>query len=642
VSKNILGGRYRVTEKVGAGGMADVYKAIDETLGRTVAVKVMHTKYASDPTFTQRFRQEAQAAANLQSPNIVNIYDWGQEGNFYYIVMEYVRGTDLKSIIRQKGPLTSRQVAEIGTQISSALTTAHGYDIIHRDVKPHNVMVTPDGMVKVMDFGIARAGNTSMTQTGSVLGTAHYVSPEQAQGRDITNASDLYSLGVVLYEAATGRVPFDGDTPVAVALKQVNEQAQRPSNINKAIDPRLEDIIGRAMAKDPRTRYATADDMRKDLQRIIDGSGPLDATTVLSGPASGMGLVDPDDATMVLPGNDGSSTTVMPSLGGRGAGHGPGDTGDFEDDDFGKPKKRTWVNALIVILALLLLGGAIYYALSVYEPTPKGIDVPKVTGLTVDAAREKLVAEGLRLGTTSEKYDPKVEAGKIISQNPKEGDNVEEGTAVNVVVSLGQEMGVVPDLFDLSEAAAKDVLREAGYEPDPQPAVYNASVTAGNVISQDPEAGSSLALGEKVSYIPSLGAEVVGVPSVLGMDIVTAENTLIAAGFTMATLQDYSDTVAEGLVISQNPAAEVRVEKGSSVTVMISLGPKIKDVTIPDVIGVRAGTAQTLLQNAGLTSTITYKKTNNTGNVVAQNPGSGGVVPEGTSISLTVDADGPE
>ncbi|MCL2819134.1 MAG: protein kinase, partial [Actinomycetia bacterium] len=284
---NILGGRYRITEKIGTGGMADVYKAIDETLGRAVAVKVMHSKYASDPSFTQRFRQEAQAAANLQSPNIVNIYDWGQEGDYYYIVMEYVRGTDLKTIIKQKGSLTSKQVAEIGAQVCSALSVAHGYDIIHRDIKPHNIMVTPDGMVKVMDFGIARAGNTTMTQTGSVLGTAHYVSPEQAQGRALTSASDLYSLGVVLYEAVTGRVPFDADTPVAVALKQVNEQPQRPSRFAKDIDPRLEEIIGRAMAKDPRQRYSTAEEMRKDLLRIVDVSSAMDATTILSGAALG-------------------------------------------------------------------------------------------------------------------------------------------------------------------------------------------------------------------------------------------------------------------------------------------------------------------------------------------------------------------
>ena len=233
-------------------------------LGRTVAVKVMHPRYASDPNFAQRFRQEAQAAANLVSPNIVNMYDWGQDDDTYYIVMEYVRGADLKSIIEQKGALPSKTVAEIGAQVCSALSAAHGYDIIHRDIKPHNIMVQPDGTVKVMDFGIARAGNSTMTQTGSVLGTAHYVSPEQAQGRQLSSTSDLYSLGVVLYEAATGNVPFDADTPVAVALKQVNEIAPRPSALNPDIDPNLEAVIVRAMQKRPEDRYSIG---RRDAPR---------------------------------------------------------------------------------------------------------------------------------------------------------------------------------------------------------------------------------------------------------------------------------------------------------------------------------------------------------------------------------------
>ncbi len=268
----IFGRRYRVTEKIGTGGMAEVYKAVDETLGRTVAVKVMHPRYAADPTFAARFRQEAQAAANLQSPYIVNIYDWGQDGDTYYIVMELVRGTDLKSIIQEKGALDSRRVAEIGAQVCSALSVAHGYDVIHRDVKPHNIMITPDGSAKVMDFGIARAGNTTMTQTGSVLGTAHYVSPEQAQGRPLTAASDLYSLGIVLFEAATGKLPFDADTPVAVALKQVNEAAPLPRQFNPDIDPGLEGVIVTAMAKDPTARYDTADAMRRDLLEVAQGA----------------------------------------------------------------------------------------------------------------------------------------------------------------------------------------------------------------------------------------------------------------------------------------------------------------------------------------------------------------------------------
>jgi len=626
--------------------MADVYKAIDETLGRTVAVKIMHAKYANDPSFTQRFRQEAQAAANLQSPNIVNIYDWGQEGDYYYIVMEYVRGTDLKTIIRQKGALTSRQVAEIGSQVCSALSVAHGYDIIHRDIKPHNIMVTPDGMVKVMDFGIARAGNSTMTETGSVLGTAHYVSPEQAQGRALTNASDLYSLGVVLYEAVTGRVPFDADTPVAVALKQVNEQPQRPSRINPGIDPRLEEIIGRAMAKDPRQRYSTADEMRKDLLRIVEGSSPLDATTVLAGAAIGAAAaVGADDKTVVLPGPGGDGgTTVMPSVGAQGGNAYRGDVDQLrlqQEEEAAKSKKRKIWMAIAAVLGLLLVGALLVYGLSIFNPTIEGVEVPTVTGKTLAEATDLLTEVGLEVGTVEEKHDPKIAAGKIISQDPKGGTRAEEGSKVKLVISLGVEMGTVPDVVGMTEAEAKEAIRQAGFVADPQPGVNSAQVAAGRVISQDPAGGTELEKGGTVAYTPSMGAEVGEVPSVLDMDAVTAETTLVNAGFFVTINEEHSETITAGLVISQNPGAGIKVEKGSTVSIVVSLGKKIVEITVPSVVGVRVDTAQTLLQNAGLSSTIVYQKTNNTRNVVSQDPASGAVVQEGTVVTLTVDADAP-
>ncbi|MEN6429433.1 MAG: protein kinase, partial [Coriobacteriales bacterium] len=278
----VFGRRYRVTERIGSGGMADVYKAVDEVLGRTVAVKVLHPRYAAESNFIARFRQEASAAANLSHPSIVNIYDWGQDNGTYYIVMEYVKGTDLKTLVEQNGPLDPMRAADYAAQVCSALAVAHGYDIIHRDIKPQNIVLTPDGTLKVMDFGIARAGNTTMTQTGSVLGTAQYISPEQAQGRPLGPASDLYSLGVTLYELVTGRLPFDGDTPVAVALKQVNEEPVPPRRIRPSIPPSLEAVILRAMRKDPAERYASASEMRDDLKRVLNG-GTVSAPVATSG-----------------------------------------------------------------------------------------------------------------------------------------------------------------------------------------------------------------------------------------------------------------------------------------------------------------------------------------------------------------------
>ena len=267
----VFNGRYRITERIGIGGMAEVYKAQDQTLGRIVAVKVMLPQYAADPEFAARFKQEAASAANLQSPYIVNVYDWGHDDGTYFIVMEYVRGTDLKSAILQRGAINQRKVAEIGSQVCQALSVAHNQDIIHRDVKPQNIMVQPDGNVKVMDFGIARAKNSVKSQTSSVLGTAHYISPEQAQGKELTGASDMYSLGCVLYEAATGQLPFDGPDAVSVAMKQVQEEPLPPSQVKPDISPDLEAIILKAMDKNPYNRFQTARDMKQALDDFLMG-----------------------------------------------------------------------------------------------------------------------------------------------------------------------------------------------------------------------------------------------------------------------------------------------------------------------------------------------------------------------------------
>lgn len=267
----VLNNRYEITERVGIGGMAEVYRAHDTVLDRIVAVKVMLPQYAADPTFTQRFRQEAASAAKLQSPYIVSIYDWGLDDETYYIVMEFLRGTDLKTAINQRGAINQRKVAEIGAQIAQALSVAHQGGIIHRDIKPQNIMIQPDGNIKVMDFGIARAGDAGLSQTSTVLGTAHYVSPEQAQGKELTGSSDIYSLGIVLYEAATGVLPFEGSDAVSVAVKQVNEQPKPPREINPDISPSLEAIILCAMDKNPENRFATAADMRRALNDFIAG-----------------------------------------------------------------------------------------------------------------------------------------------------------------------------------------------------------------------------------------------------------------------------------------------------------------------------------------------------------------------------------
>ncbi len=312
MADRVLGGRYRVLDKVGTGGMATVYRGMDQVLGRTVAIKTMLPQYATDPSFAARFKQEAQAAAALNSPYIVSVYDWGKDGDTYYIIMEYLRGTDLKSGIRKHGALDCKKVAQIGSQIAQALSVAHNHDIIHRDIKPQNIMVQPDGNIKVMDFGIARAKNSHLTTDNSVLGTAHYVSPEQTQGKPLGPTTDFYSLGIVMYEAATGRVPFDGDNAVTVAMKQVTEQPVPPSQINPNVDPQLEAIILKCMQKDPKDRFQTADELYHTLHDYLAGrmQAVNNATAMLPVAA----------ATTPLSARGSNSTQSMPRMQNTGRG----------------------------------------------------------------------------------------------------------------------------------------------------------------------------------------------------------------------------------------------------------------------------------------------------------------------------------
>jgi len=616
VEEMVFGRRYRATEKIGSGGMADVFKAVDDVLGRTVAVKVMHPRYASDPNFAHRFRQEAQAAANLVSPNVVNMYDWGQDGDTYYIVMEYVRGADLKSIIEQKGALPSRTVAEIGAQVCSALSAAHGYDIIHRDIKPHNIMVQPDGTVKVMDFGIARAGNSTMTQTGSVLGTAHYVSPEQAQGRQLTGGSDLYSLGVVLYEAATGNVPFDADTPVAVALKQVNETAPRPSALNPDIDTNLEAVILKAMQKRPEDRYTSADDMRRDLLRVIQGQ-PV-------GPAAGFG----------------GAAVAGAMAGGAGAGGTDHTAVMAPVEDTRRPlakKKRPiwpWILAT-VLLVLAGLGVAWSMGLIGVQVTP----VPDVT--TMDKAAATLVIEeaGFVVGVVTEEFNNEVASGIVIGQNPTAGMPVKEGTAVDLVISKGPDLVIVPAIVGLTQAEADAALTDAGLTGRGGPSDYDPKIPAGSVISQEPGKGDEVVRDSAVTYVISLGAEQAVVPDVEGLSQSKATTRLKDAGFKVKVTTSPSDSVKDGIVISQSKSAGGSYPKGTTVTIDVSTGPPL--VKIPNVKGDTPDVAQGKLTDAGLKVEFTYNNLTGTGLVAGQLPSAGTQVAPNTTVTLEIDGDDP-
>ncbi len=571
-----LSGRYEVRDRIGIGGMAEVYQAQDNVLGRVVAVKVMLPQYAADAEFTRRFRQEAAAAANLQSPYIVNVYDWGQDEGTYFIVMEFVRGSDLKTAINQRGAINQRKVAEIGSQVCQALTVAHNQDIIHRDIKPQNIMVQPDGNVKVMDFGIARAKNSVKQKTSAVLGTAHYISPEQAQGKELTAASDIYSLGVVMYEATTGKLPFDGPDAVSVAMMQVQDEPLPPSAINPNIDPALEDIILCAMAKSPADRFATANDMRLALNDYLAGrpvnlGGASDftsaSTRVIGTVPPAVPPMPPMDATQAMPGVGGVAPVTNPGLSGK----------SYRVEE--PPKsKRNAVIAVAVVAALAIVGFVAFALMGGGGSDDK--PVPNVVGKTVEEATTLLEADGFAIGTVDYAPDDKVAEGAIIKQTPGNGEKKPEGTKVNVTVSSGVEQVTVPNFYDMTASEAQKYADEYGLKLSADPAAYSGEVEKDHIVSQNPTYGTKVPKGSTVTYVLSLGEENVNVPGVVGKSKSEATNTLSNAGFKVKTAEEHSSSVASGNVISQSVTGPAK--PGTEVTITVSKGPEPKPDPEPE------------------------------------------------------------
>lgn len=607
----VFNNRYQITERIGIGGMAEVYRAQDNVLGRLVAVKVMLPQYAADPNFTQRFKQEAAAAANLQSPYIVNVYDWGQDEGTYYIVMEFVRGSDLKTAIIERGAINQRKVAEIGAQVCQALSVAHGLDIIHRDIKPQNIMVQPDGNVKVMDFGIARAKNSVMTQTSSVLGTAHYISPEQAQGKDLTATSDIYSLGIVLYESATGRLPFDGPDAVSVAMKQVNDLPVPPREINPDIDPSLEAIIMKAIAKNPDDRFATAKDMRLALNDYLAGrpvnlgEGFTSAETVVMG-----GVVPPVGVA--------DGTAVMPAMGGvKPAAPTAAQRSYNANNTSGKKNNKKTIAIVIGIIAALAVVGGIAFALMSGGGDDKDkIAVPSVVGQTVDEATAAIEGAGFELGKVDESFDDKVEAGKVIGQDPKGDSKQAKGTKIDLTVSKGTQEITVPDLTGKTAEEAQKALTVSGLKYAKGAAEYSDSVEKDHVVRQDIAAGETVAKDTVVTYYLSLGSEGTSVPNVVGQREGAATTTLNNAGFYVNADYAPSDTVESGLVISQSPAAGEKLKDGESVNIVVSTG-KTKSTYSVSVYGNGGGSVTTSASSVTEGESVVITITPNSGYEVA-------------------------
>lgn len=633
-----LNNRYLVGERIGVGGMAEVYQGQDTVLGRTVAVKIMLPQYAEDPLFTARFRQEAAASANLQSPYIVNVYDWGQDSDTSFIVMEYVRGSDLKTAIQQRGAINQRKVAEIGSQVCQALSVAHGLDIIHRDIKPQNIMIQPDGNVKVMDFGIARAKNSVMQKTDAVLGTAHYISPEQAQGKELSPASDIYSLGVVLYETVTGKLPFDGPDAVSVAMKQVNEQPASPRSINPNIDPNIEAIILKAMSKNPDDRFATAREMRHCLNDFLAGR-PVNVggfsgeqTAVIASAAGAAGAAGANGGFQA-----GKTATMTPADAGMGAASDRQrsfiDAGTANNKKQNKGKRGALI-AIGVIVAVAVVAALSFVLLNNGCSVSSGDEVPNLSEMTLEEATQTITDAGFEVGSVEYASSDTVEAGRVLSQTPRAGVRQAPGTKINLVVSSGIEQVSVPDLSNMTASEARAALTEAGLQYEAGAAEHSDTVAENHVLRQDPAAGTMVGKGAKVTYFLSAGVEKVTVPDVTGMLEGTAQTELTNAGFTVTVDYESSSTVAEGAVISQSPSGNAKAKTGSSVNIVVSTGATyyIASAYVSGVAGGSVSPESTSVEEGG---SVSFFITTNSGYAISSVVDSNGMS-YGTGNTVTI------
>jgi eukaryotic-like serine/threonine-protein kinase len=613
--ETIIDGRYRVLSRLGSGGMADVYLAHDELLGREVAVKVLHHHFAEDQEFVERFKREASSAAGLSHPNIVGIFDRGEWNGTYYIAMEYIAGRSLKQIVRETGPFDPVFAIDIVIQILRAARFAHRRGVIHRDLKPHNVILDEDGRARVTDFGIARAGASDMTLTGSIMGTAQYLSPEQAQGYTVSAASDIYSVGVILYELLTGVVPFEGETAVAIAFKQVSAAPRPPSELNPALPASLDALVLRALAKDPIERYADDDELIAALEaergQLPEGGAPYD------GHAAAFQAQDPPTGVMLAP------PLVY------------GEERPPEEEEQGRRRWLWWVlgtaAALAAVLAaVLLLGG-------------KGkVTVPDVTGQNEQTADSILRRAGLN-PVPQLQSSSTVPAGLVISQSPEANKRVESGSRVNLVVSGGPASVPIPDVEGLSESDALKKLKKAGFKPRTTKQA-SATVPAGKVIGTNPAAGALAQVGSGVEVQVSSGPAPVTVPDVTGESQSAAESALTSAELEVGTVtKRASNDQQPGTVLSQSPAGGSSAKAKSKVDLVVAEAPK--EAAVPNVVGESQGLAKSTLEQAGFkvaTATGQTTEAGQVGNVLRQTPGPGTKAKRGSAVTITIAQLSPE
>jgi serine/threonine-protein kinase len=588
VPDTVIDGRYRAQKRLGAGGMAEVWCAEDEVLGRRVALKLMGGRFAEDPEYRERFRREAQAAAGMQHPNIVGIYDRSEWDGTPYIAMELVDGKTLKELVTERGPLPPEIAVGLTEQVLGALGYAHKRGIVHRDVKPQNVIIDRDGQAKVADFGIARAGDTSqMTEAGAIIGTMQYLSPEQAEGHPVDRRADLYSVGIVLYELLTGQVPFDGEAPIAIAIKQINERPVPPGQLEPGIPPALEDVVLRALQKDPARRYQSAE----EFIAALEAARRAPTRQIVMEPTPG----EPWD--------------------------------ELADEE--ERRTRWWLWALVAFALAAIAVGA-YLTLA-----PNKVDVPNLVGRDASEAADVAHRRGLEIAFVPRESDD-VPRDEVISQDPPAGDRAREGATVTAVISAGRGEVPVPAVEGKSEDDAVSELRDAGFQTKTKEA-FSDSVPAGDVISTSPKGGESLTKGRTVTLTVSKGPSGIAVPKLVGLQRDEAEAQLKELGLT-ADVTEQETTQPPGTVMQQDPATGTRVDKGAAVKLTVATErPQVPDVTTNHPTEEEA---TAILEQAGYKVQVrTRPDPANVGRVSDQNPGAGTRRSSGATVTIFLGSD---
>ncbi len=618
---SLFDGRYRILKRIGAGGMANVYLAEDEVLGRRVAIKILNERHAGDEQFVERFRREAKSAAGLSHPNIVSIYDRGEAEGTYYIAMEHLDGRNLKELILARGPAPPRIAIDYARQILGALAFSHRNGIVHRDIKPHNVLLDSEGRLKVTDFGIARAGTSQMTEAGSIVGTAQYLAPEQARGEAVDPRSDLYSLGVVLYELLTGQVPFAGDSPVEIAMKHLSTKPTLPSELREELPEELDMIVMRALAKHPDERYQSAEEFAADLERVAGGGAVSDrtadaATAIIAAPAT-MATTIARAPTQIR-----TSPYEEPVY------------YDYEERERRRRPVWPWLLPILLILATIGVGVVVYQQIQDQLSESEPVAVPNVEGIRESLAVQQLVERDIpyviERGPSTEQprgfvFDQQPDGGKFI--NPQTDE-------VLLKVSTGPPMTTVPDVRNQPRDEAVRELTEARLEP--RVVEVPSDKPENTVTAQDPPPGRRVAEGTDVRINVSSGPRPLAVPNVVGQPYESAAATLQAAGFAVARREADSNQPA-GIVIDQDPPANSTAARGSSVTLTVSKGPKTTGV--PEVTQIDQDSAIQALESAGFEAEVVDEPVDDPtldNIVLSQDPEGGAQAEPGSTVTIVV------